>query len=362
MTMLQATTRLTHARGAHAMGRFAADHPEYVTGGASGPWRMDLQACGLAVSPEGDRLEVSAYGATQTGLSYMKLVFIDHIREYLDEQVEVDWAGDGLSHGLPPFFREARVTESRRVTPTMQRLRFAVPNLASLSVDEIHVRLLLPPEDRPADLPPVWPVLTPSGALSWPQGPEALLVRIYTLSSVDLARGEVEIDFVLHSHAPAKGRSAAQWAETCRPGAVVGLLGPGGGHLPPTRRMLLIGDETALPAIARIQQSLPKDTGCETLIEVDGPESEQPMPRPVRWLHRNGAPAGSTRLLIDAMAELTPSEDLYLWAGCEFNAFREIRRQARAVWKLPRERHMVTAYWRRGVAGVVEEEPHHTSA
>ncbi|TIV93327.1 MAG: siderophore-interacting protein, partial [Mesorhizobium sp.] len=42
---------------------------------------------------------------------------------------------------------------------------------------------------------------------------------------------------------------------------------------------------------------------------------------------------------------------LYVWAGCEFADFREIRRIVRKEWGLPRDRHLVTAYWRRGAQG-----------
>ncbi|MFC7704539.1 siderophore-interacting protein [Plastorhodobacter daqingensis] len=341
------------------MARFAADHPEYVTGGTDGPWRMALPLGQFEVRQDAGALLVDAQGVNPIGLSYMKLIFVDHIREYLDAPVELVWEGDGQGQGLPPFFREARVTAVRRVTPALQRVTFAVPDLAALPVDELHIRLLLPPPGRPANLPPVWPMLTPSGSLTFPGGADALLVRIYTIRRVDVARGEVDIDFVLH---PTEGASAASWAASCKPGDIVGLLGPGGGPIPRTPRLLLLGDETALPAIARILESLPDTTICETIIEVNGPEDQQVLARPVTWLHRRGAAPGTTRLLAEALTRCQPSEDLYLWAACEFDAFRDIRRHVRSVWKMPRDRHMVVAYWRRGIAGELAEEPHHTSS
>lgn len=320
---------------------------------------MQLPLGGFDVRQDGAALLVEASGVNPIGLSYMKLIFVDHIREYLAEEVELHWEGDGQSHGIPPFFREMRVTASRRLTPSMQRVTLAVPDLQDLPLDGLHVRLLLPPTDRPANLPPVWPMLTASGALSFPGGADALLVRVYTIRHVDPARGEVEIDVVLH---PTAETSAARWAATCRPGDVAGLLGPGGGAIPQAPRLLLLGDETALSAIARILEAASPGTRCEAIIEVDGPEDEQPLAGPVEWLHRSGAAPGTTRLLAEALGKRQPSEDLYVWAGCEFDAFRDIRRHVRSVWKLPRDRHMVAAYWRRGVAGEMAEEPHHSSA
>lgn len=356
--MLYAHTRLIHPKGADAMSRFAADHPEYITGTEAGPWRMQIPLGSFEVRQEGHTLRAEAAGITPIGLSYMKLIFVDHIREYLAEEVDLHWEGDGQSHGVPPFFREARVTASRRASPAMQRVTFAVPDLQDLPLDELHVRLLLPPMDRPSNLPPVWPILTASGALSFPSGTDAVLARVYTIRHVDPARGEVSIDFVLH---PAAETSASAWAARCRPGDVAGLLGPGGGAIPRAPRMLLLGDETALPAIARTLEAASPDTACEAIIEVDGPRDEQALARPVEWLHRRGAAPGTTRLLVEALARRQPSDDLYVWAGCEFDAFRDIRRHVRSIWKMPRDRHMVAAYWRRGMAGEMTEEPHHSS-
>ena len=45
------------------------------------------------------------------------------------------------------------------------------------------------------------------------------------------------------------------------------------------------------------------------------------------------------------------ADDLYVWAGCEFADFREIRGIVRKEWGLPRDRHLVTAYWRRDAHG-----------
>ncbi|MTH79795.1 siderophore-interacting protein [Paracoccus aestuariivivens] len=351
--MLQATTRLSHPEAIEVMHRFQQDHPEFITvDSATGPWRMVIPAGSFMVRSEEDHLSVHAEGVDAIGLSYLKLIFVDHIREYLEEDIEFVWSGDETDTKEPPFFRQITVVWSKRLTRSMQRVRFAVPDLELLQHTELHVRLLLPPKDRT----PVWPWMTASGGMAWPQGDDALLARIYTLRSVDLVAGEVEIDFVLHAcDAP----SAGAWSMLCQPGDVAGMLGPSG-HIPTASgRLLLIGDETALPAIARACEALPEDADCEILIEVNGPEDEMDLGWPVNWLHRNGAPAGTTSLLADAVRAREPSEDLYVWAGVEFGAFKDIRKHVRSVWNLPRKQHSVVAYWRSGSAGDVPEESHH---
>ena len=74
----------------------------------------------------------------------------------------------------------------------------------------------------------------------------------------------------------------------------------------------------------------------------------------MQWLNRNGAEAGTTTLLQDAVraVELPEGEeDIYVWAGCEFNAFRNIRSYMRKERNVPKNRQLIVAYWRRGQDG-----------
>lgn len=67
-----------------------------------------------------------------------------------------------------------------------------------------------------------------------------------------------------------------------------------------------------------------------------------------------GREAGTAGLLPTALRERghdALADGLFVWAGCEFTDFREIRRIVRKEWGLPRDRHLVTAYWRRGASG-----------
>ncbi|WP_264478351.1 siderophore-interacting protein [Microvirga rosea] len=83
-----------------------------------------------------------------------------------------------------------------------------------------------------------------------------------------------------------------------------------------------LGDETAVPAVARMLENLPSNARGIAVLEVDNVGEEQGLiARPgihVRWLHRNGAEAGTTTLLQDAFSTLIwPDHDvqLYLWPG-----------------------------------------------
>ena len=91
------------------------------------------------------------------------------------------------------------------------------------------------------------------------------------------------------------------------------------------------------------------------LIEVADAAEEQAIANrtaiEVRWLHRDGAAPGTTTLLPDAVMALpapAQGDDLFVWASCEFSAFKAIRAHVRKQWNLAKENHLVTSYWRRG--------------
>ncbi|MBG6237574.1 NADPH-dependent ferric siderophore reductase [Mycetocola sp. CAN_C7] len=126
-------------------------------------------------------------------------------------------------------------------------------------------------------------------------------MRTYTVRNPRPAVGEVDIDFVLHGD----GGPASAWASTASPGDEIVIVGPdgrseqrGGIEWKPgeARVVLLAGDETALPAICAILESLPAGIRGQAFIEV--PHSDDALPVQtassvmLTWLPRDGAPLG----------------------------------------------------------------------
>lgn len=104
---------------------------------------------------------------------------------------------------------------------------------------------------------------------------------------------EIDVDFVLHGSA-ANGTAgpASSWAETCRPGDSVVIIDEGLGFNPArgTDRVLLLADETGLPAVAGVCASLPASATGIAIIEVpsthDALAFERPRNVEVRWVVR----------------------------------------------------------------------------
>ena len=110
--------------------------------------------------------------------------------------------------------------------------------------------------------------------------------------------GELDLDVLLHGTGP-----GAQWGAAAAPGDEVSFQGPRGKlELRSARCHLLIGDESALPAIAAICEALPAAEPATALIEVQDASDELPVRAETRWVHRGNNAPGGADLLAEALA------------------------------------------------------------
>jgi NADPH-dependent ferric siderophore reductase len=233
------------------------------------------------------------------------------------------------------------------VTPSVRRVVLS-GSAEAVAAAGPTVNLLVPRVDDPT---PRWPAIARDGRIVWPLGAHGVSLRSYTARRQDPTAGELEIDFVLHGDGP-----AAAWAAVARPGALLGIAGAGELGNRPAGWLLLAGDETSLPAISRILAAAPATASGVALLEVAGPQEEQPLPAPagvdIHWLHRGHTPPGESTLLADAVAALDPpaGDDVFAWVAAESGAVRTIRADLRGRWGLGRAQHHAIGYWRRGRA------------
>ncbi|WP_040338653.1 siderophore-interacting protein [Candidatus Blastococcus massiliensis] len=254
---------------------------------------------------------------------------------------------DGPAHeGLRPV-DVLSVTAVTDVTPSVRRVLLAgAPDAVAAAGPTVN--LLVP---RVGDAEPRWPRIQRDGRIVWPEGSHGIALRSYTARRQDAVAGELEIDFVLHGDGP-----AAAWAAAAAPGALLAVAGAASLAERPASWLLLVGDETALPAISRLLAAAGPGTTGVAFLEVAGPEEEQPLTAPpgieIRWLHRDGTPPGESTLLVDAVAALDrpAGDDVFAWVGAESAAVRTIRADLRGRWGLTRAQHHAIGYWRRGRA------------
>ncbi|WP_438752863.1 siderophore-interacting protein [Pararhizobium sp. O133] len=245
------------------------------------------------------------------------------------------------------------VKTTERLTPQMVRITLAGDDLAgfvSAGYDD-HVKLCLPLAGQAA---PVWPAGPDAPAL--PEGTVASPMRDFTPRRHDAARGELVVDFAIHEAGP-----ATEWASAAKPGSVLGVGGPRGSFVVTDDFdwYLLIGDETALPAIGRRLEELREGVKTIVVATVAGREEEQAFCTTTmletNWLHRPLADAGNPGYLLDAIKAVTlPDGDGYIWIAGENETVKLLRKQLVDEHGHNRAWIKAAGYWRKGSAGFHE--------
>lgn len=249
----------------------------------------------------------------------------------------------------PLRFRRITVLRRESLTPSLLRLTFGGDDLEgffSPGFDD-HAKLIFP--DPETGVLPT-PVIGEDG-ISWPDGKRPL-ARDYTPRRFDAAAHTLDIDFALHEHGV-----ATTWARNAQPGDTIGVAGPRGSFIVPTSFdwHLLVGDETAIPAISRRLEELPAGAKVVAVIEVDAPEHKLALPTAasaeIHWAFRQGTPAEQSDALLRTLASITfPEGDYYAWVASESAVAKAVRqylldqRNAQANWV------RASGYWKPGKA------------
>ncbi|HEX4736588.1 MAG TPA: siderophore-interacting protein [Allosphingosinicella sp.] len=235
--------------------------------------------------------------------------------------------------------RKLAVQAVEKISPSMVRVTLSGAELAgfsSLGFDD-HVKLL-------------FSLAAPEGGDGEPQ----FAGRNFTPRRCDAAAGTLVIDFALHDAGP-----ATQWAEQAQPGQSLTVGGPRGSLVIPASYdwHFLVGDDTALPAIARRLEELPEGSRVVAVVEVDSPADKLSFDTRTdaskHWVYRNGAQAGTADLLSQALRKIDlPKGDYYAWVACESSAAKALRTQLLAEHGAQPRSMRAAGYWRRGVADV----------
>ena len=291
-------------------------------------------------------------------------------------------------------FFDASVAAVRRLGPSSVRLTLTGPELAGFGAAgcDQRFKLVLSRDDAGLDRlrergPDWYPEYC---AMPEEQRP---VIRTYTVRAVRPERAELDVDVVLHGVEDGHAGPAASWAAAAVPGDRITLLGPDrpgsgrpwGVEWAPTaaaRSLLLAGDETAVPAVCAILESLGGPPRSVTaLLEVpeagDAVDVALPAEATLRWLPRDGAAHGSRLVpaVHAALGELgvastpaAPPEEVddellwevpegnaasgcYAWLAGEAGVVKTLRRRLVGDLGVPRGAVAFMGYWRQGIAG-----------
>jgi NADPH-dependent ferric siderophore reductase len=241
----------------------------------------------------------------------------------------------------------AQVLRVQWITPHMIRVVVGGEGLAGFGAGDftdhyVKLMFLVPGVDypEPFDMDAVHRDLPRE---HWPR------LRSYTVRTWDPHALEMSIDFVYHGDVGLAG----PWAANSQPGDEVLFMGPGGAYTPSEDAdwHLLVGDESALPAIAASLEALPQGAPAHVFVEVSGPGEEQELVTAgdvkLVWLHRGEAQVGEA--LVEAVEELEfPPGAVHAFVHGEAGFVKRLRRHLRVERGIPLDQLSISGYWRLG--------------
>jgi NADPH-dependent ferric siderophore reductase len=258
--------------------------------------------------------------------------------------IAVTHAPSGLVH--------AAVVRTERVTPHMMRVTLGGGDLARFEHRGFDqwFRLAVPvhDDDRFDNLPVRFGFGGYLRYLALTKGTRPV-IRNYTVRAFRREALELDVDFVVHG----TDGVAAPWAARVAPGAEVAFIDQGCGWNPvPADRVLLVADESGLPAVAGILRDLPRDARGDAIIELFDAADRQDVDAPagvaVHWVERDAAAAPGA-LALPALRALDPGTDsVYAFAVGESSLSTGARRHLVGERGVPKRHVTFCGYWRRG--------------
>lgn len=217
--------------------------------------------------------------------------------------------------------REVTVARINRVSPGFASITFqgeALADFTSLSFDD-HVKFMF--NDANGEQ----------------------VRRDYTPRRIDTGAREIDIEFALHGHG-----GAAEWARNATIGQRAVIGGPRGSMILPLAMdwHLLIGDDSALPAVTRRLEELPAGARVDAVLLVGAADRRAFITRADARIHWVDSDDALLQVLKDL--PLQPGAGL-AWGGGEAALMARVR-QVLVETGMPRQAAKVSVYWKRGVA------------
>lgn len=227
--------------------------------------------------------------------------------------------------------RDLTIETIEALTPNMRRIVFRSPDLTDFvsgSPDD-HIKIFLPGADG------------------------SPIMRDYTPRRFDNAGTSLTIDFALHEAGP-----VTAWAMDAKVGDHLAIGGPRGSAIIPDvfDWYVLIGDETALPAIGRRLEELRPDVPVTVIGLVDGPAEAQTFTSAAKlttiWVYRETAGADDVASASAALDKVFPAYgDGFVWLAAEAQVAKALRAHVLDVHKHPAQQMKAAGYWVRGDEG-----------
>ena len=253
----------------------------------------------------------------------------------------------------PATLRRASVLGTRRLGAGVVRVTLGGPDLTGLppAAPDGYLKLFFPRDRRTVPALPEIPADGDVGRwyssyLAMPDD-ERPPMRTYTLRRrLDGPDGvAIEVDLVLHGDGGGPGE---RWARTAEVGDRIAFTGPYGLYAPRSEHdaLLLVGDETAVPAMGAIVEALPAGMHARVIATAASAAEVQHWSTggrvEVTWVHRDDDGPG----LLDAVTRT--GERPYVWLAGEATVVRDLRRHLTRERGVDKRDVQFCGYWRAG--------------
>ena len=224
------------------------------------------------------------------------------------------------------------VTFTKELTPRARRITFSGMSLVDSTKPASYLSLYF--EDPRGDRPPE-------------PGTRRRAERIYTPRYLDPRCDSMTVDFVLHG----AGR-ATEWAQTARAGDTIWAGPTSGGYdiAGDVRHLVLVGDDTAMPAIGTVLEALPEDTRTTVVIEVVDEDDEREPSDEVAcdpiWLHRGTDVTAVGFQTLNLVKSIAVPPGARWWIAGEREAIKNIKDVLVDDRDVAPDHIALNAYWR----------------
>ena len=233
----------------------------------------------------------------------------------------------------PPPMQVVTVAEVARVTPRLVRVRFSGVEGYDDVMPAASLRLLVPTGDE---------LVMPAWTGNEYRLPDGSRPPVRTLTPLPAGGGALDVEIVVHGAGP-----ASEWAQAARPGQRAALSGPGRGYdVADADRFVIVGDESAIPAIGQVLRALPRWAAAEVHVEAAAPSARVDLPRDAEW-HITDTPGTA---LVTAVQGATIDGGTRVWVAGEAAAVQRARKHLFEERGVLRPMTWVRGYWKHGRA------------
>jgi len=307
--------------------------------------RMEEMGCIVEMKAHDTSVDILIDTPTENFLVFIREEVIEHLEEIAPDAIStLRWTGGIKAGERPSNFRILRASRRVPVHPGLIRVTLEGLDVEALTKDGIHLRLMMPAQRGHK---PVWPVINENGATVWPQGDNKLHTRYVTIRAIRPDQREVDVDIAHHA-----GGLISDWAALDGDDQEVGVMGPAGDpHLMQTENVILAGDVTGLPAIARLIESAHGQVTGHVFVAAPSQQALEdylpPSPLKVTAID----PDRFTAEVAEHVRNCTDDPVGYGWFAGEFKAAQAVRKVFKDSFGLDKTSQLSVAYWKQDTPG-----------